>query len=387
MSFVRSSFFAFAALVLLLPVSPPLAGQIVQPIPGPEVEALSQALLELAESPRDVGALNRAGEAALAVDDVDAALGFFGRALELEPRSGAANLGLARTLVEQHRPTDALEHFELAATYGADLARGAAEHGLALDLIGRHREAQAKYRLAIAQDDDPALVRRLAISLAVAGDSANFEQTLQPLLQRGDRSAFRTRAFGLAILGNVAEARALVDALGPAELARRTYPYLDLLGAMDRRQQVAAVNLGVFEGGREEVERDRPDLRTAFADFASLPPAPAAGPIRGNAAQIAQPPAPVSSATDAPRIWVQLATGRDREALRFDWRRILRASEGLLAGLEPHLATQGPSTRLLAGPFETLSEADALVLALKENGIDSFRYRSPEGQKIDPLPR
>ncbi|MEM8725787.1 MAG: SPOR domain-containing protein, partial [Pseudomonadota bacterium] len=85
------------------------------------------------------------------------------------------------------------------------------------------------------------------------------------------------------------------------------------------------------------------------------------------------------------RIWVQVATGRDRSALRFDWRRITRKASRLLRDYEPHVVAWGQSNRLLAGPVESTGEARKLVNALGERGIDTFSYTSPEGTEIQEL--
>ena len=338
---------------------------------GGEVRDLNRALQRLADNPRNVDALNDAGEASFAVGDAEAAVGFFGRALDLEPQSRRGNLGLARTMVLLGRPSEALRLFALAERSGANLALVAAERGLALDLVGQHALAQQLYRESLTRRDDAEVRRRLAASYAVTGDRSQFEATLLSLLESGDRAAFRIRAFGLAALGDQADARALIEALGPPTLAERTYPFLARMSEMSGRQQVAAINLGVFDTSDDT---PRPSVATAFADLAT--PAPAATATT----------APSVSAVQEPKIWVQLATGRDRSALAFDWRRIVRNSGGLLDGKQAYLARWGETNRLLTGPFSTRSDANAFVNALKENGIDSFRYIGSGDDGIASLP-
>ena len=97
-----------AAAALSLPVS----AQMVQPIPGvtaPDpLNTLSGHLRTLAANPRNLFALLGAGQAALDVGDPNAALGFFARADEIDPRSGKAKAGLASALVMLEKPDDAL---------------------------------------------------------------------------------------------------------------------------------------------------------------------------------------------------------------------------------------------------------------------------------------
>ena len=85
------------------------------------------------------------------------------------------------------------------------------------------------------------------------------------------------------------------------------------------------------------------------------------------------------------RYWVQVATGRDRSALRFDWRRISRKASDELGDKSGFVTPWGQSNRLLAGPYDSLRAAQRAVTALKEDGVDSFTFTSPEGQEIDPI--
>ena len=77
--------FAFALLQALL-AGVPVAAQetvsqpVVQALPAPEVQRLNRALVALAKAPRDRDTLIEAGQASLGVDDLEAAIGFFGRA-------------------------------------------------------------------------------------------------------------------------------------------------------------------------------------------------------------------------------------------------------------------------------------------------------------------
>jgi tetratricopeptide (TPR) repeat protein len=135
------------------------------------------------------------------------------------------------------------------------------------------------------------------------------------------------------------------------------------------------------------------DLSVAFADF-SLPARPtvAEGAVDITAitprreappapARAAPPPKPVIPS----RHWVQVATGRNTQALQFDWRRIKREAGGLLDRPAPHVAAWGQTNRLVAGPFASAREADQLVARLKEKEVDSFRFTSAQGEEVKPL--
>ena len=78
-----------------------------------------------------------------------------------------------------------------------------ADRGLAYDLIGQHAEAQADYRAALSASDGDEARRRLSLSLAITGKKAEALSMLSPLMARGDAAGARTRAFVLALTGDV----------------------------------------------------------------------------------------------------------------------------------------------------------------------------------------
>lgn len=132
-----------------------------------------------------------------------------------------------------------------------------------------------------------------------------------------------------------------------------------------------------------------PDLRQAFADFALQNAAPEEAPRR-NAVDITridpirespEPPPPAHPS----RHWVQVATGGDVDAFRFDWRRIVRNAGGLLDGREAYRARWNQSNRLLTGPFESTGAAQEFVTALAREGVDAFRFTSARGEEVVSL--
>ena len=433
----------------------PIAREVVQQLPSADVQRLNNALKRLARNPRDVQALVDAGDASLQVGDLDAAMGFFGRAQSLSPNNSEAKLGRAAVFLRSERPIEALRIYADAEAQGISTGSVAADRGLAYDLAGNNAQAQESYRSALAQGADPVVTRRLAISHAIAGDEPKFEARLLPMLEQGDLSAFRARAFGLAILGRVDEATAISNAVMPRDLASRIAPYLAYMPRLTKAQQAGAANLGVFpqaaEIGRDDPQIARyastgsvspvanvdarlvpqgqqlgtaspassspppggsrlaavankqaqpasqpapqPKLRVdeAFAGMEKLAPTASAPPVdRVDLSsfkpprEVAAPPPPAKPIHPS-REWVQVATGRDRTALRFDWRRIARKAPDLLSEFDPHVVRWGQANRLLAGPVESAAAARTLVNALKAQGLDSFAYSSPEGQEITEL--
>ncbi|WBY17634.1 SPOR domain-containing protein [Erythrobacteraceae bacterium WH01K] len=632
-----------AGLGSLAALSPmPLAAQgtaVVQPLPPAASGELNRALRRLDSNPRDVDALIMAAAASLELDDIDAAIGFYGRADELSPGNPRVKAGTAAAYVRVQRPVEALRLFDEAERAGVRPISMAGDKGLAHDLVGNNRDAQLAYRRALSFEEDAEIRRRMALSYAISGDREAFESTLLPLLEQRDFAAYRTRSFGLAILGEPDEGIAIADAVMPREMAERVEPYLRYMRRLTPAQQAAAANLGIFPraaaigrddprivaareagsapalaavdtplapsgrplGQSQAAQQTAPQARqTSQADdgedddarltreqrqallaqrrqrgrlpsranrqvriaepepapaeqqaaAAAVPAAPTSPPVqtasntsapsppsatrpateRGElpalaaggelppvgAAATVTPPAssdpspaqaqtstgttpaanqtlarvdvapssagsstpvtvaslpaatpapgfdlgqaaaqstapanpitlppsntapaqrPVASVSDAfadllslpdtseqprpgnavditaieipreeaaapepaaappepekpanvSRIWVQVATGRDRSALKFDWRRLSRQAPEVLDDNGPFVASWGETNRLLAGPFSSRSAANSAVSALSEQGIDAFRFTSANGEEIEEL--
>jgi Flp pilus assembly protein TadD len=406
-------------------LTPALAAQgstsreVVQPLPSGDVQRLNRALMELARRPTSLSALLEAGDASVAVGDLDAAIGFYGRAAEAGPSDPRVKLGLARVYLRSGRPIEAIPLFEQASRAGARPRDVLSDQALAYDLVGDQTSAQEGYARAIelAPQDDEAR-RRLALSHAISGNADQFQATLAPLLQARDTASFRARAFGLAILGEQERAEGIVDAVMPADLSARINPYLAYMPRLTPAQQAAAANLGIFPraadigredpriarfasegavgsrleprgepfgrpsetsaaqtvsrevaqavsepaqsaaqepgqlprvttretGADQEVQRPTQSVNAAFSDLGETDMPSATRPqgaVDLAAIEVrreAPPPPPQPVEPEHPRrIWVQLATGRDVEALGFDWRRIKRRAENLLDDFEPHV--------------------------------------------------
>jgi len=472
--------------------------EVVQPLPSEAVQRLNRSLVALAKAPRDLDALVEAGTAAMGVDDLEAAVGFFGRASQIDPNHPRVALGLGAVYLRSGRPAEAIPQFDRARAAGVPDREVLTDQALAFDLVGDQISAQAAYARAIDLDpgNDEAR-RRLAISHAIGGNRARFEEGLRPLLDKRDMAAFRARAFGLAILGDQERAAAIVDQVMPRDLSQRIIPYLAYMPRLTAGQQAAAANLGIFPRAAD-IGRDDPRLARLATEatvdsrlepagapmgvrpmapaptpapppppvpvLVSVPvaavtpplppsptsapaPAPVAAPVpRPEVTTFAAPAAPAAAPVAAPlpaaaparplrvadafadfgddalpdakvsgdavdleritikreapppppkpkpkepakpvhpsRVWVQLATGKNVDALGFDWRRLSRSGGDLLARLKPHTTPWGEAHRLLAGPIDSREKAQALVRELKTKGLESFLYVSPEGEEI-----
>lgn len=235
------------------------AQEVVQALPARETAQLNTALRTLAARPADLNALLSAGNASLALNDAGAAAGFFTRAARVAPDDARVLTGAARVALAQRRPVEALQGFARAEAAGARPLEIAADRALAYDLVGDNASAQALYRMVLAGGENAEVRRRLALSLAIAGNRSEFERTLYPLLREEDHAAYRTRAFGLAVLGLPDAAVEIADAMMPTDLALRMAPYLRYMPRLTKSQQAAAGNLGLFPAATE-IGRDSPEI-------------------------------------------------------------------------------------------------------------------------------
>ncbi len=242
---------------------------VVQTVPPPSLGALNAALKDLSRDPGNVSILLRAGWASLGLDDTQAALGFFRRAAAIQPQNGEVKAGLASAMLREGDPVTAVQLFAEAEAAGVPMSRYAGDRGLALDLVGNNVVAQQFYRQALAQQNDPEIVRRLALSQAISGDQRATEATLLPLLQHRDLASYRTRAFALAILGKGEEGVSIAQTMLPAQISSRLAPYLRYMPRLTRAQQAAAANLGRFPPA-SEIGHDDPKI----AAFSGPAPAP-----------------------------------------------------------------------------------------------------------------
>ena len=94
-------------------------------------------------------------------------------------------------------------------------------------------------------------------------------------------------------------------------------------------------------------------------------------------------PAPPSHPS---RIWVQLGVGQDKAAMAYDWRKLTRKFPDLFKGKKAYVSEMGRTNRMLAGPFDSMKDANAFISSLEKSQIDRpYVWTSPAGQVVDTL--
>jgi len=215
-------------------------------LPSVDERALETAQSRLMRSPRDIGALRDALQAAMRLGEVEMAATYAARAQQLAPGDPLVIAARGAIEVNRGRPQEGLLLFAEADAAGAKAEQFVADRALGYDLIGDQPSAQYYYAIGARLAPDDEITRRYALSLAIIGNYVAGEEMLRPLLKAQDRGAWRTYAFMLAIAGRQAEARKVLTSTLPNELAEQLAPYMQSLPILSRAQQAAAANLGIF---------------------------------------------------------------------------------------------------------------------------------------------
>jgi hypothetical protein len=137
--------------------------------------------------------------------------------------------------------------------------------------LGNFARAQQDYQLARSASLSDDLIIRQAISLSLAGQSANADGMLLPLLQRNNGAAWRARAFMLAARGDTRESTKVAEGFMDARSAQKMERYLRLMPDLTTAQQAAAIHLGHFPANN--IGRDSENIRRVAATIsAPMPP-------------------------------------------------------------------------------------------------------------------
>lgn len=367
--------------------------------------ALARYVRAIADNPKDFDALIGAGRSAIALGDAHAAGGFFARADEVNPRSPLPQAGMGAVAVLNGEPNAALPYFTRAQQLGAPVSSFALDRGLAYDLLGRQAEAQADYRIAMTGRDAAEAKRRLALSLAISGNRAEALNLLGPLMAQGDAAAARTRAFVMALTGDANGARIAIDAAMPGNW-HSVEPFIRRIATLRPGDKAAAVNLGIFpdSDGTALALGSAPtpvapqfgsgDRLASIEQMFAAPavkaaPSPAAPPRPqvqyAVATPVKQAPVQASWATTQKKIWLQLASGSNSQALPGQFRRMKSRHRELFEGISGYVTEGGDRARLVIGPFRGPSDAKIFAEDLDSVGIDAFSWTNSPGDRIVPL--
>jgi tetratricopeptide (TPR) repeat protein len=82
------------------------------------------------------------------------------------------------------------------------------------------------------------------------------------------------------------------------------------------------------------------------------------------------------------RIWVQIAAGKNVDALAFDLRRLRKTYSESIADQSGWTTEWGQTNRLLVGPFKKVDAAKDIVSKISKSGGDAFVWQSDAGEEV-----
>jgi tetratricopeptide (TPR) repeat protein len=85
------------------------------------------------------------------------------------------------------------------------------------------------------------------------------------------------------------------------------------------------------------------------------------------------------------RIWVQIAAGKNEDALAFDLRRFRKTYADAIGDESGWFTDWGATNRLLIGPYKKAESARAVVTQLKKAGGDAFLWESEAGEEVKKI--
>ena len=114
---------------------------------------------------------------------------------------------------------------------------------------------------------------------------------------------------------------------------------------------------------------------------------PAKKQVAAKRAPVAEKPKADEKKEEHPkRYWVQLATGSNISALKYDFRRMKKKNTALFGDMSGWTSPWGRTRRMVVGPFDDLASAKKFDSTFRKNGGDSFAWVSKKGTEVTKLP-
>jgi tetratricopeptide (TPR) repeat protein len=85
------------------------------------------------------------------------------------------------------------------------------------------------------------------------------------------------------------------------------------------------------------------------------------------------------------RYWVQIATGSNLNALKFDYRRMVKKQPDMFKRQKAWTSPWGNTRRLVIGPFDDFKAAKAFEADYRKDGGDGFAWASADGVEVNEL--
>jgi hypothetical protein len=94
---------------------------------------------------------------------------------------------------------------------------------------------------------------------------------------------------------------------------------------------------------------------------------------------------PRAAAPASRKIWLQLASGSDPNALPSQFERMKSRNRDLFDGISGYVAKSPDRARLVVGPFRSASDAEIFAEDLESVEISAFKWSNTEADQIVPI--
>jgi hypothetical protein len=172
-----------------------------------------------------------------------------------------------------------------------------------------------------------------------------------------------------------------VNQVGPAVIAQ-TSPSVAEINVVEVPEAEKPFDLGALVESIQIPEHEKKPS-VAPVDLTKVKPAaPKTETVSAKAEPVAKAP---RQPANAPRIWVQVATGADVTGLGFDYRRMAKKNAALFANREGWTASWNKTRRLLVGPFPDMKAAKKWEADFRKAGGDGFVWQSDGASDVIKL--
>ncbi len=231
------------------------------------------------------------------------------------------------------------------------------------DVRADSENASPGFTTDVGVDQSPALVSQ---SVERKVEIAGRKPVSQPALQtvRDAPAAASTPADGPVNLINFDLAQSAPGSREMASAEPATKPLADIISGIsiperEIKSEVVPVDL-------DEIEPAKPQPKVV-------------------AKVVEKTPAKPKEPEHPKRYWVQIATGSNLDALKFDYRRMTKKQPELFKSQKAWTSPWGRTRRLVVGPFADFKAAKAFEADYRKDGGDGFAWASADGVEVNEL--
>tara|TARA_R110001606_G_scaffold77383_3_gene178847 strand:+ start:5579 stop:7420 length:1842 start_codon:yes stop_codon:yes gene_type:complete len=198
---------------------------------------------------------------------------------------------------------------------------------------------------------------------------AGRQPASQPAVQAAvtaDTPAVEKKAGGPVNLINFDLAQSRPAAVEMASAEPATRPLADIIKGIDIPEQETRARIVPVDLDEIEPAKPQPKIIQKPVEKAPVKPKPPEHPKR---------------------YWVQIATGSNLDALKFDYRRMTKKQPDLFKGQKAWTSPWGATRRMVVGPFDDFKAAKAFEADLRKDDGDGFAWASADGVEVNELPK